>query len=113
MGAAPPLPRITSEKAAPPDEISRRIIADFGKELRHTLSMGSEPLKLQEKLAAEYYARWEAVETVKAQELAALTEERARDIIRTLRFFAPTPPNPMNGMGLVEQQAIFQRGVAK
>jgi hypothetical protein len=71
--------------------------------------MGSEPLKLQEKLAAEYHARWEAVETVKAQELAALTEERARDIIRTLRLFAPVPPNPMNGMGLVEQQAIFHR----
>jgi hypothetical protein len=69
--------------------------------------MDSEPLKLQEKLAAEYHARWEAVETVKAQELAALTEERAREIFRVLRLFAPVPPNPMNGMGLVEQQAIF------
>jgi len=92
-----------------PDEINRRIVADFGAESRHPLSMGSEPLKLQEKLSAEYHARWEAVETVKAQELAALTEERAREMIRTLRLFAPTPPNPMNGMGLVEQQAIFHR----
>jgi hypothetical protein len=75
--------------------------------------MGSEPLKLQEKLAAEYHARWEAVETVKAQELAALTEERARDMIHALRLFAPAASNPMNGMGLVEQQAIFQRGRAK
>ena len=77
--------------------------------MRHTLSVDSEPLKLQEKLAAEYHARWEAVETVKAQELAALTDERAREIIRTLRLFAPVPPNPRNGMGLVEQQAIFHR----
>src|ERR1017187_9350715 len=37
-----------------PDETNRRIVADFGMESRHTLSMGSEPLKLQEKLAAEY-----------------------------------------------------------
>jgi hypothetical protein len=71
--------------------------------------MDSEPLKLQEKLAAEYHARWEAVETVKAQELAALTDKRAREIIRGLRLFAPVPPNPLNGMGLVEQQAIFHR----
>jgi hypothetical protein len=71
--------------------------------------MDSEPLKLQEKLAAEYHARWEAVETVKAQELAALTGERAQQMIRALRLFAPTPPNPMNGMGLVEQQAVFHR----
>jgi hypothetical protein len=85
------------------------IIADFGVELRHTSSMGSEPLKLQEKLAAEYHARWEAVETVKAQELAALTEERAREMIHALRPFVPTPPKPLNGMGLVEQQAIFHK----
>jgi hypothetical protein len=71
--------------------------------------MGSEPLKLQEKLAAEYHARWEAVETVKAQELAAMTEERARELIHALRLFVSAPPNPMNGMGLVEQQAIFHR----
>jgi hypothetical protein len=71
--------------------------------------MGSEPLKLQEKQAAEYHARWEAVETVKAQELAALTEQGAWEIIRALRLFAPAPPNPMNGMGLVEQQDIFHR----
>jgi hypothetical protein len=69
--------------------------------------MSSEPLTLQEKLAAEYHTRWEAVETAKAQELAALTEDRGLQIIRSLRLFAPAPPNPLNGMGLVEQQAIF------
>jgi len=86
-----------------------RIVADSPLELKHILGMDSEPLELREELAAEYYARWEAVEIFKAQELAAMTEERAREIIRTLRLFAPVPPNPMNGIGLVEQQAIFHR----
>ena len=72
--------------------------------------MSSDPLTSQEKQAAAYHARWEAVETVKAHELAAMTEERALEIIRSLRLFTPVPPNPLNGMGLVEQQAIFQRG---
>jgi hypothetical protein len=38
-----------------------------------------------------------------------MTDERAKEIIRSLRLFAPIPPNPLNGMGLVEQQAIFHR----
>ena len=80
---------------------------DFGAESRHIGGMSSEPLTLQEKQAAEYHARWEAMETVKAQELAAMTEERALEIIRSLRLFAPVPPNPFNGMGLVEQQAVL------
>jgi hypothetical protein len=110
--AAPPLPRIISEKAAHPDEINRRIVADFGTESKHTLSMGSEPLKLQEKLAAEYDARWEAEETFKAQELAALTEERARQMIFSLGAVEAWRDRP-DWSGPVEQQAIVQRGVAK
>jgi hypothetical protein len=85
------------------------MIADFGGALRHIVCMSSDPLKLQEKQAADYHARWEAVETVKAQELGAMTDERALEIIRSLRLFAPAPPNPLNGMGLVEQQALFHR----
>lgn len=76
----------------------------------YTVHMSSDALELKEKFQAEYHARWEAVETVKAQELAAMTEERARQIIRWLRPFAPVPPDPFNGMGLVEQQAIFHKG---
>ena len=45
--------------------------------------MSSEPLELKEE-RAKYYARWEAVETFKAHELAAMTDERARQIIQTL-----------------------------
>jgi len=52
-------------------------------------------------------ARWEAVETARAQELFALTEVAALAIIASLNPFAPPPPDPDNGMGLVEQQAIF------
>ena len=69
--------------------------------------MSSDPLELKDKLPAEYNARWEAVETARAQELAAMTEERARQIIQSLRLFAPVPPDPLNGMGLVEQQNIL------
>jgi len=71
--------------------------------------MSTEPSELKEKFQAEYHARWEAVEIVRAQELAAMTEERAREIIGLLRPFGPIPPDPLNGMGLVRQQAIFHR----
>lgn len=60
----------------------------------------------KEKLRAEYYARWEAVETVKAQELAAMTDERARQIIQSLAAPGGWRERP-DWSGLVEQQAIF------
>ena len=69
--------------------------------------MDSDSLELKEKLQREYHARWEAVAAFQAQELAAMTEERARKIIGMLRLFAPAPESPFNGLGLVEQQAIF------
>ena len=71
--------------------------------------MSSDATELKEKLREDYNARWEAVEVAKAHELANLTEERAGEIICSLRLFAPSPPNPLNGLGLVEQQAIFHR----
>ncbi len=89
------------------------MLADLLPGISHNLPMSDEPLKLQEKLAAEYHARWETVETFNAQELAAMTEEQAEGVIRPLRLFAPAPPNPLNGMGLVEQPAISQRAGAK
>jgi len=69
--------------------------------------MSSDPCELKER--PEYHARWEAMEVFKAHELAAMTEERARQIIRSLRPFTALPPDPFNGMGLVAQQAIFHR----
>lgn len=71
--------------------------------------MSSDPLELKEKFQAEYHARWEAVETIKAQELAAMTEERARQIIQSLGAVEGWRERP-DWSGLVEQQAIFQRG---
>jgi hypothetical protein len=71
--------------------------------------MSSDPLELKERFQAEYHARWEAVETVKAQELATMTDERAWEIIHSLRTFTEPWRDPSNGTGLVEQQAIFHR----
>jgi len=58
---------------------------------------------------AKLLARWEAVETFKALELASMTEERAWQIICSLRPFETPALNPMNGLGLVEQQRIFHK----
>ena len=69
--------------------------------------MGSEPLELKEARAA-YFDRWEAVETNKAHELAAMTEERARHIIQSLGAIEGWRERP-DWSGLVEQQAIFHR----
>jgi len=70
------------------------------------MSFPSEP---KGKLSGGNLPDWEAVEAFKAKELAAMTEDRALQIIQSLRLFAPAQPNPLNGMGLVEQQAIFHR----
>ena len=73
------------------------------------MSSDSDSMELKEKARAEYYARWEAVETIKAQELAAMTDERAWEIIQSLGTFTTPWRDPSNGMGLVEQQAIFHK----
>jgi hypothetical protein len=49
--------------------------------------------------------RWEAVETVKAQELAAMTDERARQITQSLGAVEGWWERP-DRSGLVEQQAM-------
>lgn len=78
-------------------------------DFQYSVSMSSGSLGNQANSQADYLARWEAVAAVRAQELAALTEEKALRIICSLRLFMPVPPDPRNGMGLVEQQAIFHR----
>ncbi len=57
---------------------------------------------------AQLAARWEAVETLKARELASMTEERAREIIRSLAAAQTWRERP-DWSGLVEQQAFFHR----
>jgi hypothetical protein len=58
------------------------------------------------RLRAEYHLRWEAVETFKAQELAAMTDERARQIIQSLGAVEGWRERS-DWSGLVEQQAFF------
>ena len=63
----------------------------------------------KEKWRAVYRARMEALERVRAQELPAMTDERAREIM-TLLVAAETPwRENRDWSGLVEQQAIFRR----
>ena len=71
------------------------------------MNSDSEPMELKE-ARAEYYARWEAVETFKAHELASMTEERARQIIQMLGAVEGWRERP-DWSGLVEQQAIFHK----
>ena len=58
---------------------------------------------------AEYHARWEAVETFKAHELAAMTEQRAQQIIHSLGAVQGWRERS-DWSGLVEQQALFHKG---
>jgi len=82
-------------------------IADIRVRLLYILCVSSDPLELKE-ARAEYHARWEAVETFKAQELAAMTEERAWRIIQQLGAVEGWRERP-DWSGLVEQQALFHK----
>ena len=73
------------------------------------MNSGSPPLETKAVTRANYHLRWEAVEAWKAQELAAMTEERTWCIIRSPRPFSAIVRHPWNGMGLVQQQAILHR----
>ena len=72
------------------------------------MSSDSSPTELKDAARAEYHARWEAVEVFKAHELAAMTEERARQIIQSLGAVEGWRERP-DWSGLVEQQAIFHK----
>jgi hypothetical protein len=74
----------------------------------YRLVMSHDSLELNEARAA-YFDRWEAVEAAKAQELAAMTEERARQIIQSLGAVEGWRER-LDWSGLVEQQAVFHRG---
>lgn len=58
---------------------------------------------------AAYRERMEALERVRARELASMTEERAWAIIKSLVAVDVPRQQPENWSGLVEQQAIFAR----
>jgi hypothetical protein len=68
----------------------------------------SSPRSLAE-LRASYHVSAEALERVRLQELAALSDEDALNRTRSLRLFAPTPAASSQWSGLVEQQALLRR----
>ena len=70
--------------------------------------MSSDPPELND-ARVEYHARWEAVETFKAHELAGMTDERAREIIQMLGAAEGWRERP-DWSGLVEQQALYMKG---
>lgn len=70
--------------------------------------MGSDGPEAKARFQADYHARWDAVAAFEAQELAALTDERARQIIQSLGAVAGWRARP-DWSGLVEQQALFHR----
>jgi hypothetical protein len=70
--------------------------------------MDDNVIEATARLRAEYRLRWEAVETFKAQELAAMTDERARQIIQSLGTVEGWRER-RDWSGLVEQQALFRR----
>ena len=68
--------------------------------------MSLDALALQEAWREQYRTTSEALEIVRAQELAAMTDERARQIIGSLGAVEAWRDRP-DWSGLVEQQAIF------
>jgi hypothetical protein len=70
--------------------------------------MDGDAAAVNARLQADYRARWAAVEAFKARELAAMTEERAREIIQSLGAVEGWRER-RDWSGLVEQQALFHR----
>ena len=64
--------------------------------------MSSEPFEKHKTALAEYRDRWEAVEIFKAHELAAMSEEQARQVIQSLGSPEGWRERP-DWSGLVEQ----------
>src|SRR5215467_4733440 len=85
-------------------------VADSSLRSDYTAGMDSDSdqAKLKDAARAAYHARWEAVETFKAHELAAMTEERAWQIIQQLGAVEGWRER-RDWSGLVEQQAIFHK----
>lgn len=58
---------------------------------------------------ATYRERAEALERMRARELASMTEERALEIMKSLVAVDAPRQQPENWSGLVEQQALFAK----
>lgn len=84
-----------------------RVSTDKTKAFEYDLRVSSDRSELKEARAA-YFARWEAVAAAQAKELAAMTDERAWEIMQNLGAVEPWRERP-DWSGLVEQQAIFHQ----
>jgi hypothetical protein len=69
--------------------------------------MATSPSRSIAELRAWYRASAEALDRVRLEELAALSDEEALTRTRSLRLFVPRPRAPSDWSGLVEQQAMF------
>jgi len=58
---------------------------------------------------ADYHATTEALETIRARNLAAMTDEQCLQIIETLNSFEQPWSERPNWSGLVEQQRLFHQ----
>ena len=71
--------------------------------------MASSPPRTLEEWRAWYRAAAEALERVRLEELAALSDEEALKRTLSLKLFAALPDASSEWSGLVEQQALFRR----
>jgi hypothetical protein len=62
--------------------------------------------RMDAEFAPWWRERWETIEIIKARELAATTDERAREIILSLAASDPWRETPAEH-GLVKQQRLF------
>ena len=67
------------------------------------------PIPDKKKWRAEYRARNEALERIRARELAAMTDEDALRILKSLTACETPWRDRPDWSGLIEQQAIFRR----
>jgi hypothetical protein len=71
--------------------------------------MASSPPRTVEEWRAWYRAAAEALERVRLEELAALSDQDALKRTLSLTLFEPMPNVSTAWSGLVEQQALFRR----
>jgi hypothetical protein len=92
-----------------PSGLRARNQADKPSPQVYILPVNSNSLELKEAWRERYRATSEALEIVRAQEVAAMTDEQAFRKTLSLRLFAEVPREPNDWSGLVVQQAIFHR----
>ena len=81
--------------------------ADRPARFGHTLGMSSDHFQQGDASHTQGLADIEALEIARAKKLAAMTDEEALELIRSLRPPADLPQRRSDWSALVEQQRIF------